>query len=35
MPRSGGVFYGHLELNLFADALAHTDDAIRAATPHP
>jgi integrase len=27
--------YGHLELNLFRDALAHTDDAIRAATTHP
>jgi integrase len=27
--------YGHLELNLFRDALAHTDDAIRAATTRP
>jgi integrase len=26
------VHYGHLELNLFTDALARTDDAIRAAT---
>jgi integrase len=27
--------YGHLELNLFTNALAHTDDAINAATPRP
>ena len=26
---------GHLELNLFTEALAHTDDAIRAATTQP